>query len=65
MRISVRNEVQSASYPLNLVLTETTGKLTAEQRQALETVQGALQRLTHISEKTFPPSAGDGKPKED
>jgi DNA-binding response OmpR family regulator len=64
MRNSVHSEVQSASYPLNLVLTETTGKLTAEQRQALETVQGALQRLTHISEKTLPPPTGDGKSKE-
>jgi GAF domain-containing protein len=65
MRDTIHDEVQSASYPLNLVLTEAMGKLTTEQKQALEAVQGALQRLARISEKTIPPSAVEGEPKED
>jgi DNA-binding response OmpR family regulator len=53
VRDSIRSELQVASYPLNFVLTETPGKLTAEQKQALESVQSALQRLARSSEKTF------------
>ncbi len=56
VRASIRNELQVASYPLNFVLTETPGKLTAEQRQALESVQVALQRLARSSEKTIVPT---------
>ena len=63
LRDTIHAEVQSASYPLNLVLTGTTGGLTAEQRQALESVQAALQRLARVSEKTPPPPVEDSKPK--
>jgi len=63
-RASVRDEVQAAGYPLNLLLTETPGKLTAEQRKALESVQAALQRLLRVFEKTVPPSAVHEKDKE-
>jgi hypothetical protein len=52
VRASIRNEAQAANYPLNFVLTEMPGPLTPEQRQALESVQAALQRLVHSSEKT-------------
>ncbi len=56
MRDSIRDEVQAASYPLNLALTEAQGSLNADQRQALEAVQAALQRLARVSEKTVPPA---------
>lgn len=55
MRAVIRNEIQAAAYPLNFVLTEAPGKLTPEQRQALESVQAALQRLGRSSEKTIVP----------
>lgn len=52
-REAIRNEVQAAGYPLNLVLTEMPGPLNPEQRKALESVQAALQRLSRSSEKTI------------
>jgi DNA-binding response OmpR family regulator len=55
MRDSIRDEVQAASYPLNLALTETQGSLNLDQRQALEAVQAALQRLSRAAEKTVLP----------
>jgi DNA-binding response OmpR family regulator len=54
IRKVVKDEVQAANYPLNLVMTEMPGPLNGEQRQALESVQGALQRLLAAAEK--PPS---------
>jgi len=56
VRASIRNEVQVASYPLNFVLTEMPGTLNPEQRQALQSVQVALQRLARSSEKTIIPT---------
>lgn len=56
VRDSINNEIQAANYPLNLVLTEMPGPLTPEQRKALESVQAALQRLAHSSEKTVVPA---------
>jgi GAF domain-containing protein len=56
IRNAVRTEVQAATYPLNLVLTEMPGPLNAEQKKALETVQGSLQRLSRSSEKTIVPN---------
>jgi DNA-binding response OmpR family regulator len=55
IRDSVQSEVQAASYPLNLVLTEMPGTLNPEQKAALESVQVALQRLLRSSEKTVVP----------
>jgi GAF domain-containing protein len=55
VRASIRNEMQAASYPLNFVLTEKPGSLNLEQRQALESVQAALQRLARSSEMTDVP----------
>jgi GAF domain-containing protein len=55
VRASIRDEAQAASYPLNFVLTEMPGALNSEQRQALESVQVALQRLARSSEKTVVP----------
>ena len=57
VRNSIREEVQAASYPLNLVMTEMPGPLTAEQRKALESVQAALLRLVGASEKTVTPTS--------
>jgi DNA-binding response OmpR family regulator len=57
LREKVAEEVQAAFYPLNLVLTEMPGNLNVEQKQALQTVQGALQRITRSAEKTVPAEA--------
>ena len=56
-RETIRDEVQTAMYPLGLVLAETAGPLNPDQRQALQTVQSALQRLSRASEKTIVPAA--------
>jgi DNA-binding response OmpR family regulator len=56
VRASIRKEMESASYPLNLVLTEKPGPLNPEQRKALESVQVSLQRLAHSSETTIVPN---------
>jgi DNA-binding response OmpR family regulator len=55
MREAIQGEVQAATYPLNLLLTEMPGVLTTEQRKALESVQSALQLLSRSSEKTVVP----------
>jgi CheY-like chemotaxis protein len=55
MRASVREEIQTATYPVELLLTGMSGPLTDKQKQALETTQAALKRLAHVSEKTVPP----------
>ena len=52
LRKSIRTEVETAAYPLNLILTEMPGALNPEQKKALETVKAALQRLSHSSENT-------------
>jgi DNA-binding response OmpR family regulator len=51
LRASIRSELQAAGYPLDLILAETLGKLPPEQRQALESVQAALQRLARSSDQ--------------
>jgi DNA-binding response OmpR family regulator len=56
VRDSIRTEVQAASYPLNFVLTEMSGPLNPEQKKALESVQAALQNLSHSSEKAIVPT---------
>lgn len=57
LREKVAEEVQAAVYPLNLVLTEMPGNLNEEQKQALQSVQSALQRVTRAAEKTMPSEA--------
>lgn len=57
LREKVAEEVQAAVYPLNLVLTEMPGNLNEEQKQALQSVQVALQRVTRAAEKTMPSEA--------
>ena len=53
LRNTARKEVGTALYPLNLVLSGKPGTLNPEQRQALESVRLALQRLAHSSENTI------------
>lgn len=52
MRAAVAKELQAAGYPLNLVLTEMPGSLNNEQKQALLSVQDAINRLARTSEKS-------------
>ena len=54
VRSSVTEELQSAIYPIDLLLTEQTDSLTEAQRQALRTARAALQRLGRAAEKTTP-----------
>ncbi|MCC7118277.1 MAG: response regulator [Anaerolineales bacterium] len=56
IRKLVKDEVQAATYPLNLVMTEMPGALNLEQRQALESVQAGLVRLAALVEKTTAPA---------
>jgi len=60
-RGAIREEVQTAMYPLELVLAESAGTLNVEQRRALQTVHNALQRLTRASENTIIPGASQKK----
>ena len=54
MHSATAEEVQAASYPLNLVLTETPGSLNDKQKQALLSAQAALSRLALAAEKNTP-----------
>ncbi|MFN2147048.1 MAG: hypothetical protein ACK2T2_01540 [Anaerolineales bacterium] len=54
MRATLREELQTATYPIELLLTENAGPLTEKQRQALETTQAALLRLAEHT-KAVPP----------
>lgn len=53
LRKFIRTEVESGTYPLNLVLTEMPGALNPDQKKALETVKAALERLLSASENTI------------
>lgn len=55
IRSSVVEELQAATYPIDLLLTEKQGKLSDYQQQALQTARAALQRLARAAEKTTPP----------
>ena len=55
IRSSIVEELHSATYPIDLLLTEKQGKLPDYQRQALQTARAALQRLARAAEKTTPP----------
>jgi DNA-binding response OmpR family regulator len=54
LRDSVADELKSAAYPIELLLTGKAGNLTDIQRQALQTTRAALQRLARAAEKTTP-----------
>ena len=55
VRGSVTEELQAAIYPIDLLLTEKTDRLSDRQRTALQTARVALQRLARTTEKTIPP----------
>jgi DNA-binding response OmpR family regulator len=55
VRNSVEEELQSAVYPIELLLTGKAGNLTDIQRQALQSARAALQRLARAAAKTTPP----------
>lgn len=54
VRNSVEEEIKSAAYPIELLLTGKAGNLTDIQRQALQSARAALQRLARAAEKTTP-----------
>jgi DNA-binding response OmpR family regulator/flagellar hook-basal body complex protein FliE len=54
VRNSVAEELKSAAYPIELLLTGKAGNLTDIQRQALQSARAALQRLARVAEKTTP-----------
>lgn len=56
VRSAIREELQSATYPIDLLLTENPGRLTESQRQALQTARAALQRLARATERTVSPT---------
>ncbi len=55
LKESIREEMQASMYPLEALLSGKPGTLTAEQEQALKTIQSSLQRLSHSAEKTVVP----------
>lgn len=55
LRKAIAKEVETAAYPLNLLLTGSPGALTPEQKKALENVKASLERLSRSSEKTIVP----------
>ncbi len=57
MRQTIRDELQTARFPLDDLLAGRSGSLNKDQRRALESVQAALERLARSSEKTIPPEA--------
>ncbi len=54
LKESIREGTQISMYPLEGLLSTQFGPLTAEQEQALKTIQNALQRLARTAEKTIP-----------
>lgn len=57
IRSAIVEDLKSATYPIDLLLTEMTGNLSEHQREALKTARAALQRLSRATEKTTPPVA--------
>jgi len=55
VRESVRDEVQAAKRPIELMLASKAGPFTEQQREMLHAAQVALQRLARVTEKTVPP----------
>ncbi len=56
LRKTVSEAVQTALYPLELVLKEQAGPLTEEQRRALRLVESSLRKLQPLIEQTIPAS---------
>lgn len=58
LRESIHEELQISMYPLEALISGSSGSLNETQEQALKTVQNSLQRLSRAAEKTIPPQAG-------
>ncbi len=56
IRRAIMEDLKSATYPIDLLLTEMTGNLSEHQREALKTARAALQRMARAAEKTTPPA---------
>jgi DNA-binding response OmpR family regulator len=54
LRRIVYNELQTMRYPLSLMMTEKTGDLTNEQRDALAACEAALERMANAIQHTTP-----------
>jgi DNA-binding response OmpR family regulator len=56
LRKEIQSSLQTAAYPLDLILSEKMGALNAEQKQALENVETAIKRLiTLVSQQNTQP----------
>ncbi|MGE5377185.1 MAG: GAF domain-containing protein, partial [Bacteroidota bacterium] len=55
VRTTFTDDLRPAIYHIDLLLTGKTGKLTDQQRDALQTARAALQRMARAVEKTTPP----------
>lgn len=55
VRSAIAEDLKSATYPIDLLLTEMTGNLSEHQREALKTARAALRRMARAAEKTTPP----------
>jgi GAF domain-containing protein len=55
MRNAIAEDLRSASYPIDLLLTDPKGHLSDHQREALKTARAALQRMARAAERTTPP----------
>lgn len=55
LRSSITEELQSATYPIDTLLTEKLDQLSSHQRQSLQTARAALQRLARAAENSVPP----------
>ncbi len=62
LRGSIREELQAALHYLEALSFSKPGALTPYQKQAVEAIQGSLQHLLSISEKTVPSEAVREKP---
>ena len=54
VRTLIAEDLSSAIYPVDLLLTEKPGKLSDQQRVALKAARAALQRMARAAEKTTP-----------
>ena len=55
MRNAIAEDLKSAMYPIDLLLTDPRGNLSEQQREALRTARAALYRMTRAAERTTPP----------
>jgi DNA-binding response OmpR family regulator len=58
MQLEMQSLLQLVTYPIDLLLTGKMGKLTAEQKKALETAQSSLQRAVQLTSINRPASPG-------